>query len=70
MAIVFFTSPEGKAVAVNSEAWQTVLEPIGGPKGAHAQIGFAGPASSIFVRDAFNDVIAAFKKADEEDKKS
>ena len=69
VGIVTFTRPDGKVIAIHSDAWQTVTEFVGEPKEAHTQIGFSGAQSAIVVREVFKDVIAALKKADEEDDK-
>jgi hypothetical protein len=57
MPIVLFKRPDGKSIAVNASAWQTVTESADGIKGANTQIGFTGGGSAIFVRDSFDDVI-------------
>jgi len=64
MPIVLFKRPDGKTIAINGSAWQTVTESADGIKGANTQIGFAGGGSAIFVRDSFDDVISKLKQID------
>jgi hypothetical protein len=42
MSVVVLTRPDGRQVAVNTAHWHTITEEIGGPTGAHTQIGFSG----------------------------
>jgi hypothetical protein len=64
MSVVVFTGPNGTRIAINSEAWQTVVEDIGGAEGARTQIGFAGAASAIHVRESCDEVIQRLREAE------
>ena len=63
MSIIVFTGPNGKPIAINSDAWQTVSEDIGGAKGARTQIGFSGAALAIHVRESYEEVIRRLQEA-------
>jgi hypothetical protein len=64
MSIVVFTGPNGKPIAINSDAWQTVMEDIGGAKGARTQIGFSGATSAIHVKESCDEVIQRLQEAE------
>jgi hypothetical protein len=64
MSVVVFTGPNGNRIAINSAAWQTVMEDIGGAKGARTQIGFAGATSAIHVKESCDEVIRRLQEAE------
>ena len=64
MSVVVFTGPNGTPIAINSEAWQTVTEDIGGAKGAKTQIGFSGATSAIHVKESCDEVIRRLQEVD------
>ena len=64
MSVVVFTGPNGNRIAINSAAWQTVMEDIGGAKGARTQIGFSGATSAIHVKESCDEVIQRLQEAE------
>src|SRR5215475_8607177 len=64
MSVVVFTGPNGNRIAINSAAWQTVIEDIGGAKGARTQIGFSGATSAIHVKESCDEVILRLQEAE------